>query len=91
MVIIMVKKILDLNEDGEVNFDDFKHLILRYEIILVGGLLLTILPMLKLAGVLTLDSDWFWILAGVVISAEAVLEILKTKKEKTIGEKNGNK
>ena len=78
MVIIMVKKILDLNEDGEVNFDDFKHLMLRYEIILVGGLLLTILPLLKLAGVLTLDSDWFWIL---VISAEAVLEILKTKKE----------
>ena len=90
MVIIMVKKILDLNEDGEVNFDDFKHLMLRYEIILVGGLLLTILPFLKLAGILTLDSDWFWILAGVVISAEAVLEILKTKKEK-IGEKNGNK
>tara|TARA_A100001391_G_scaffold24466_1_gene13349 strand:- start:376 stop:630 length:255 start_codon:yes stop_codon:yes gene_type:complete len=82
MVIIMVKKILDLNEDGQVNFDDFKHLMLRYEIILVGGLLLTILPLLKLAGVLTLDSDWFWILAGVVISAEAVLEILKTKKEK---------
>ena len=90
MVIIMVKKILDLNEDGEVNFDDFKHLMLRYEIILVGGLLLTILPLLKLAGILTLDSDWFWILAGVVLSAEAVLEILKTKKEK-IGEKNGNK
>ena len=86
----MVRKILDLNEDGEVNFDDFKHLMLRYEIILVGGLLLTILPLLKLAGILTLDSDWFWILAGVVISAEAVLEILKTKKEK-IGEKNGNK
>jgi len=80
MVIIMVKKILDLNEDGEVNLADFKHLMLRYEIILVGGLLLIALPTLKLAGVLTLDSDWFWILAGVVISAEAILEILKTKK-----------
>ena len=81
MVIIMVKKILDLNEDGEVNFDDFKHLMLRYEIILVGGLLLTILPLLKLAWILRLDSDWFWILAGVVISAEAILEILQTKKK----------
>ena len=89
MVKEMVKKILDFNEDGEVNLDDFKHLMLRYEIILVGGLLLTILPLLKLAGVLTLDSDWFWILAGVVISAEALLEILQTKKK---GErKNGNK
>jgi len=89
MVKKMVKKILDFNEDGEVNLADFKYLMLRYEIILVGGLLLTILPLLKLAGVLTLDSDWFWILAGVVISAEALLEILQTKKK---GErKNENK
>jgi len=79
MVMKMVKKILDFNDDGEVNFADVKHLMLRYEIILVGGVLLTILPLLKIAGVLTLDSDWFWILAGVVISAEAILEILQTK------------
>mgnify|MGYP003141038395 CR=1 FL=1 len=88
MVIRMVRKILDLNDDGKIDAEDFKHLLLRYEIILVGGLLLIALPLLKLAGVLTLDSDWFWILAGVVISAEAVLEILQTKRKK-IGEKNG--
>tara|TARA_R100000995_G_scaffold5415_1_gene2571 strand:- start:15793 stop:16068 length:276 start_codon:yes stop_codon:yes gene_type:complete len=81
MVMIMVRKILDFNDDGIVDKEDIKHLLLRYEIILVGGLLLTILPLLKLAGVLTLDSDWFWILAGVVISAEAILEILQTKKK----------
>ena len=46
MVMKMVRKILDLNDDGEVNLADVKHLMLRYEIILVGGLLLTILPML---------------------------------------------
>ena len=77
----MERQILDFNKDGKVDKEDIKHLMLRYEIILVGGLLLTILPLLKLAGVLTLDSDWFWILAGVVISAEAVLEILQTKKK----------
>ena len=81
MVIRMVRKILDLNDDGKIDAEDFKHLLLRYEIILVGGLLLIALPLLKLAGVLTLDSDWFWILAGVVISAEAVLEILQTKRK----------
>jgi len=80
MVMKMVKKKLDFNEDGKVDITDFTHLMLRYEIILIGGLLLIMLPMLKIAGVLTLDSDWFWILAGVVISAEAVLEILQTKK-----------
>jgi len=81
MVMRMVRQILDFNKDGKIDKEDIKHLMLRYEIILVGGLLLTILPLLKLAGVLTLDSDWFWILAGVVISAEAVLEILQTKKK----------
>ena len=81
MVIKMVRKILDFNDDGKIDKEDIKHLLLRYEIILVGGLLLTILPLLKLAGILRLDSDWFWILAGVVISAEAVLEILQTKKK----------
>ena len=77
----MVRQILDFNDDGKINKDDIKHLLLRYEIILVGGLLLTILPLLKLAGILTLDSDWFWILAGVVISAEAILEILQARKK----------
>ena len=81
MVIKMVRKILDFNDDGKIDKEDIKHLLLRYEIILVGGLLLTILPLLKLSGILTLDSDWFWILAGVVISAEAILEILQTKKK----------
>ncbi len=81
MVIKMVRQILDFNDDGKVDAQDVKHLLLRYEIILVGGLLLITLPLLKLAGILTLDSDWFWILAGVVISAEAVLEILQTKKK----------
>ena len=82
MVMKMAKKILDFNDDGEVNLSDIKHLMLRYEIILVGGLLLITLPLLKLAGILTLDSDWFWILAGVVISAEAILEILQTRKKR---------
>ena len=81
MVIKMVRKILDFNDDGKIDKEDIKHLLLRYEIILVGGLLLTILPLLKLAGILRLDSDWFWILAGVVISAEAIFEILQTKKK----------
>ena len=81
MVMRMVKQILDFNDDGKIDKEDIKHLLLRYEIILVGGLLLTLLPLLKVAGVLTLDSDWFWILAGVVISAEAVLEILQTKRK----------
>ena len=77
----MVRKIFDFNKDGKTDIDDIKHLMLRYEIILVGGWLLIILPMLKLAGIWTLDSDWFWRLAGVVNSAEAILEILQARKK----------
>ena len=82
---VMEMKILDFNKDGKVDAQDFKYLMLRYEIILVGGLLLTILPMLKIMGYVELDSDMFWLLAGVVITAEAILEIIK---EKRIGEKD---
>jgi len=82
---VMEMKILDFNRDGKVDSQDFKYLMLRYEIILVGGLLLTILPMLKIMGYVELDSDMFWLLAGVVITAEAILEIIK---EKRIGEKD---
>ena len=79
---VMEMKIFDFNKDGKVDARDFKHLMLRYEIILVGGLLLTILPMLKMMGYLHLDSDMFWLLAGIVISAEAVLEILNEKRKR---------
>ena len=78
---VMEMKILDFNKDGKVDAQDFKYLMLRYEIILVGGLLLTILPMLKIMGYVELDSDMFWLLAGVVITAEAILEIIKEKRK----------
>ena len=71
----------DEDQDGKVDAEDFTHLMLRYEIILLGGLLLIILPLLNMAGYLQLDSDTFWILCGVVITAEAVLEILQTKRK----------
>ena len=75
-------KILDFNKDGKIDAKDFKHLMLRYEIILVGGVLLTVLPMLKMMGYVELDSDMFWLLAGVVISAEALLEIINEKRKR---------
>ena len=79
---VMEMKILDFNKDGKIDAKDFKHLMLRYEIILVGGVLLTVLPMLKMMGYVELDSDMFWLLAGVVISAEAVLEIINEKRKR---------
>jgi len=77
----LTKKILDLNDDGKIDMEDLKHLLLRYEIILVGGLLLIILPVLNSIGYITVSSDTFWVLAGVVITAEAVLELYYEKQK----------
>jgi len=77
----LTKKILDLNDDGKIDMEDLKHLLLRYEIILVGGLLLIILPVLNTIGYITVSSDTFWVLAGIVITAEAVLELYYEKQK----------
>ena len=76
-----MKKLFDFNNDGKVDREDFKHIILRYEVILIGGLALIILPILNSAGVIEVDSDTFWVLAGIVISAEAVLEIIHERRK----------
>ena len=83
MVMIMVKKILDFNNDGKIDSRDIKDIILRYQynIILFGGLLLIILPVMNMLDYIKLDSDLFWILAGIVICAEVVLEQQKNKGE----------
>jgi hypothetical protein len=75
-----MKKWLDFNGDGKVDKEDFKHIILRYEIILLGGILLIVLPILNATEIMEVDSDTFWVLAGVVISAEAILEIIHERR-----------
>ncbi len=81
----MVKKILDYNDDGKIDSKDLKDVILHYQynIILFGGMLLIILPVLNMLEYIKLDSDLFWILAGIVICAEVVLE---QQKEKEVNE-----
>ena len=64
--------------------NDFKHLMLRYEIILLGGLLLIVLPILNTIGIIEVNSDTFWVLAGIVISAEALLEIIYERRKKKL-------
>ena len=81
----MVKKILDYNDDGKIDSRDLKDVILHYQfnIILFGGMLLIILPVLNMLEYIKLDSDLFWILAGIVICVEVVLE---QQKEKEVNE-----
>ncbi len=78
---VMKKNWLDFNKDGKVDSEDIKHIMLRYEIILLGGLALIIFPILNSLGYISVSSDTFWVLAGVVITAEALLELYYERKK----------
>lgn len=56
-----------------------KHL-LRYEWMVLLGILLAILASLNATGVTNIDSDFFWALAGVGLAAEAIIEIVIEKR-----------
>lgn len=74
---------MDLNKDGVVDIEDIKHLLLRYEIIALGGALLIVLPILNTLGYISVDSNFFWILCGLVMLTEGLVEIKQMKnKEK---------
>jgi len=66
--------------------DDVTRAILRDEIILLGGVALIVLPILNSIDILSIDSDTFWILAGIVISAEALLELYYEKRSIRVSE-----
>ena len=53
----MVKKFFDFNKDGVVDKDDFEHLILRYEIIVAGGIALIVLPILNTLNYISVDYN----------------------------------
>tara|TARA_R110002050_G_scaffold11800_3_gene39345 strand:- start:7932 stop:8198 length:267 start_codon:yes stop_codon:yes gene_type:complete len=85
----MVKKFFDFNKDGVVDKDDFNHLILRYEIIVAGGVLLMVLPVLNTMGYISVDSNFFWVLCGLVMAAEGMVEIKYERKKR--GNENGRR
>tara|TARA_R100001463_G_scaffold110177_1_gene164855 strand:- start:1576 stop:1818 length:243 start_codon:yes stop_codon:yes gene_type:complete len=71
---------LDLNNDGVVDHKDVAHLLLRYEIIVLGGALLIVLPILNTLNYISVDSNFFWILCGLVMFTEGLVEIKQMKK-----------
>ena len=72
--------ILDLNKDGKIDHEDFKKMLFRYEWIVFSGLLLTIIPMLNVLGYTNIDSDFFWVLAGLCLTIEGVIEVYYEQK-----------
>ncbi|QDP65134.1 MAG: hypothetical protein GOVbin140_35 [Prokaryotic dsDNA virus sp.] len=73
-------KILDFNNDGVIDRHDFKKAIMRYEWIVVTGLLLTVFPLLNVFGITNIDSDFFWALAGLCLTVEGIIELYYEQK-----------
>lgn len=53
--------------------------ILQYETFVVVGLAMVVLTFLKLIGMISISSDWFWFIAGVGLVIEGYLNIRKKK------------
>ncbi len=68
--IVMINKILAKHLDSFV----------RYEIFIVVGILMSIGVLLKLFGNYNIDSDWFWLLAGLGLIVEGSISLVKQKR-----------
>ena len=73
--------ILDVNNDGEVDFDDVKVVVLRYEWILLSGILLIIVPLIDLF-YYPIPDTVYWMLAGICLSVEAIIELYLDRKRR---------
>jgi hypothetical protein len=74
--------ILDVNQDGEVDFDDVKIVVLRYEWILLSGILLILVPIVDMSGYYPIPDTVYWMLAGICLSVEAVIELYLDRKRR---------
>ena len=73
------KSWLDINDDGMVDLDDFRDMLLRFEWILFSGFLLVILPAMNYLGITEIDSDLFWSLAGFCLMIEGFISVYQIR------------
>ncbi len=54
--------------------------VIRYESFILVGVLMTAGTLLKLLGVIDISSDWFWLLAGVGLTVEGTISMIKQRR-----------
>ena len=60
-----------------------RRILIRYEWLIVMGALIAILAALNGMGVTSIDSDYFWSLAGAIVVGEGAIELYYESKEET--------
>ncbi|MBR9704261.1 hypothetical protein GOV12_02530 [Candidatus Pacearchaeota archaeon] len=52
----------------------------QYEAFFLVGFIMVVLTLVKLFGLLYIDSDWFWFIAGVGLLVQGMISLIKQKK-----------
>ena len=73
-------KLLDINEDGDVDVEDIRFLLVRHEWLFVAGVIITIGSLTNVIGYTTIDSDLFWTCAGAGMMLEYLDDIRRRRK-----------
>jgi len=53
---------------------------MRYEAFIAVGLLIAVGSFLKVMNVISISSDWFWLLAGLGLVVEGIISLVKQRK-----------
>ena len=54
--------------------------LVRYEVLVVVGILMSLGTAIKLMGIADFSSDWFWFLAGIGLTIEGFIYLLKQRR-----------
>jgi hypothetical protein len=54
--------------------------VFRYDFFILVGILMTVLTLIKLLGFVNIDSDWFWFLAGLGLTIEGIIAMIKQRR-----------
>ena len=73
-------KLPDINEDGDVDVEDIRFLLVRHEWLFVAGVIITIGSLTNVLGYTNIDSDLFWTCAGAGMMLEYLDDIRRRRK-----------
>ena len=63
-----------------VGFVKFERSYTGYALFILVGIFLVLGTLLKLMGIVYIDSDWYWCLAGFGLVIEGIISLIKQKK-----------
>jgi hypothetical protein len=73
-------KIFDVNDDGELDIEDVRFLLVRHEWLFVAGVIITMGSLANVLGYTNIDSDLFWTCAGLGMVLEYLDDIRRRRK-----------